>query len=321
METQYSIIPISEQSGAKFVKIKTLFLLLILLILSVKSLCAGELSVLKDKDFAVFYDPPLKYSALEIADMYPGIKADLERIFGWKLNLKPSIILIKDRAKFQRMAESPLTVAFAVPARNLIVIDHSKMHINPFNLGNILKHELCHLLLHHHIRGVALPRWLDEGIAQWASDGISDILMDQKRSLLNKAIYRDRLILLHTLQKGFPPDKESLSLAYEESKSFVTYIISKFGKEGVLTVLNYMRQGEDVDSAILKALLIPLGELEKKWHHSLRQRVTWFTYLSYHLYEILFSVAALITIYAFIRVIMRKRAYMKEEEEEDRFYS
>lgn len=300
---------------------KTHFLFFILFILSAKSLCAGELNVLKDKDFAVFYAPPLKYAALEIADMYPGIKADLERIFGWKLNLKPSIILIKDRSKFQRMAESPLTVAFAVPSRNLIVIDHSKMHINPFNLGNILKHELCHLLLHHHIRGIALPRWLDEGIAQWASDGISDILMDQKRSLLNKATFRNRLIPLHRLQKGFPPDKGSLSLAYEESKSFVTYIISKFEKEGILTVLNYMRQGEDVDSAILKALSIPLGELEKKWHHSLKQRVTWFTYLSYHLYEILFSVAALITIYGFIRVIMRKRAYLKEEEEEDRFYS
>lgn len=300
-------------------KIKIFLLLLILLILSVKSICAGELDVLKDKDFAVFYDPPLKYSALKVADIYPGIKADLERIFGWKLNLKPSIILIKDRAKFQRMAESPLTVAFAVPARNLIVIDHSKMRINPSNLGNILKHELCHLLLHHHIRGVALPRWLDEGIAQWASDGISDILMHKKRSLLNKAVFRDRLIPLHTLQKGFPPDKESLSLAYEEGKSFVTYIISKFGKEGILTVLNYMRQGEDVDSAILKALSIPLRELKKKWHHSLRQRVTWFTYLSYHLYEILFSVGALITVYAFIRVIRRKKAYMKEEED-DRFY-
>ena len=302
-------------------KIKIFSFHLILFVLSVKPLCGVTFNVLKDKDFEVFYDQPLKYAAVEVADMYPGTKADLERIFGWKLDLKASIILVKDRDKFQRMAESPLTVAFAVPARNLIVVDHSKMNINPLNLGNILKHELCHLLVHHHIRGVVLPRWLDEGIAQWASDGISDILMDQRRSLLNKATFRDRLIPLQMLESGFPPDNESLSLAYEESKSFVTYIISKSGKEGILTVLNYMKQGEDVDSAILKALSIPLGELEKKWHRSLRQRVTWFTYISYHLYEILFSVAALMTIYAFIRVIMRKRAYRKEEEEEDRFYS
>jgi len=321
MEMHYSITPIAEKDGANFLKINIFFFILVLFILSVKNLYGGELNVLKNRDFAVFYDQPLKHTALEVADMYPGTKADLERIFGWKLDFKASIILVKDRAKFQRMAESPLTVAFAVPSRNLIVVDHSKMHINPLNLGSILKHELCHLLLHHHIKGVALPRWLDEGIAQWASDGISDILMDQKRSLLNKATFRNRLIPLHALTNGFPPDNESLSLAYEESKSFVTYIISKSGKEGILTVLNYMRQGEDVESAFLKALSIPLGALEKKWHRSLRQRVTWFTYISYHLYEILFSVAALMTIYAFIRVIIRKRAYIKEEQEGDRFYS
>ena len=81
-----------------------------------------------------------------------------------------------------------------------------------------------------------------------------------------------------------------------------------------------MKQGEDVDSAVLKALSIPLGELEQRWHHSLRQKITWFAYLSYHIYEILFALGALITIYAFIRLIIRKRAYMKEEED-SRFYS
>jgi hypothetical protein len=44
-------------------------------ILSVKPLCGGALNVLKDKDFMVFYDQPLKYAALEVVDMYPGIKA------------------------------------------------------------------------------------------------------------------------------------------------------------------------------------------------------------------------------------------------------
>jgi len=129
-------------------KIKIFSFHLILFVLFVKPLCGVTFNVLKDKDFEVFYDQPLKYAAVEVADMYPGTKADLERIFGWKLDLKASIILVKDRDKFQRMAESPLTVAFAVPARNLIVVDHSKMNINPLNLGNILKHELCHLLVH-----------------------------------------------------------------------------------------------------------------------------------------------------------------------------
>lgn len=297
-----------------------LFVFAIALFLFVTCLYGGELHVIKEKDFTEFYDPLLKSAALEVTDLYPRVKADLEHTFGWELNLKASILLIKDRGQFQRMAESPLTVAFAVPEKNLIVIDHSRMNINPFNLGVILKHELCHLLLHHHIRGSTLPRWLDEGIAQWASDGIGDIIMDQKRSVLNKAVLRGSLINLLSLQRGFPTEKESLLLAYEESKSFINYIIAKFGKEGLLNVLIYMQQGENVDSAVLTALSIPLAELERKWHHSLRKKVTWFTYLSYHLYEILFAVTALITIVAFIRLIMKKRAYMKEEEE-NHFYS
>ncbi|UCF81999.1 MAG: hypothetical protein JSV50_12370 [Desulfobacteraceae bacterium] len=300
-------------------KIKSVFLLVTFLFLSAKCLYAGELHVLKKNDFTAFYDPPLKLAALEVADLYTGIKADLEHTFGWELKVKPSILLIKDRWQFQRMAESPLTVAFAVPGKNLIVIDHSRMNMNPFNLGVILKHELCHLLLHYHIKGVTLPRWLEEGICQWASDGIGDIVIDQKRSLLNKAILKGSLISLPSLQRGFPTDKVSLLLAYEESKSLVNYIIGKFGKEGLLAVLTYMKQGQNVDSAVFTALSIPLGELEKKWHRSLRKKLTWFTYLSYHIYEILFALAALTTIYAFIRLIMKKRAYMKKED--DRFYS
>jgi hypothetical protein len=96
--------------------------------------------------------------------MFPHLKANLEREIGWDLNLIPSVLLMKNRKLFQRMAESPLTVAFAVPARNLIVIDYTRMLVRPFSLEITLKHELCHLLLHHHIRGHDFPRWLDEGV-------------------------------------------------------------------------------------------------------------------------------------------------------------
>jgi hypothetical protein len=256
-------------------------------------------------------------AALEVTKIFPKIKTDLEHTFGWSFNLKPSVLLIKDGEEFQRMAESPLTVAFAVPGRNLIVIDHSRVNINPFNLEIIMKHELCHLLLHHHVKDILLPRWLDEGVSQWASDGMADIVLSEKRSALNRAILRGSLIPFKALEHGFPRDKESLSLAYEESKSFVTFIVSMFGRKGILSVLEYMRKGEDVDTAILKGLSVSFAELEEKWRHSINQRVTWFTYLAYHIYEILFVLAALITVYAFIRAFIRKRSYMKTEDEND----
>ncbi|MBW1704896.1 MAG: hypothetical protein JRJ86_06975 [Deltaproteobacteria bacterium] len=140
--------------------------------------------------------------------------------------------------------------------------------------------------------------------------------MDQKRSLLNRAALRGRFIPLESLQKGFPRNDEGMILAYEESKSFVAHITSKYGKEGILRVLDGMKNGEAADVAVSKALSVPLRTLEKEWHDSLRRKMTWFTYLSYHLYDILFSFMGLIAMVAFIKIILRKRAYMKEEMED-----
>ncbi len=136
--------------------------------------------------------------------------------------------------------------------------------------------------------------------------------MDQKRSFLNRAALRNGFIRLESLQKGFPRNDEGMILAYEESKSFVAHITSKYGKEGILRVLEGMKNGEATDAAIFEALSVPLRTLEKEWHESLRRKMTWFTYLSYYLYEILFAFTGLIAMFAFIKIILKKRAYMKE---------
>jgi hypothetical protein len=282
-------------------------------------LFAAEIHVLQKKHVAVFFEPSLEPAAREVADMYPAVKAQLESILGWDLDLRPTVLLIKDTEKFQKMAESPLTVAFAVPARNLVVIDCSRMNIHPFTLETTLKHEICHLLLHHHIKGTVLPRWLDEGVCQCLSDGIGDIIMDQKRSLLNRASLSRRFIPLKALESRFPHKADSLILAYEESKSFVAHITSEFGREGILKVLDHMKKGQDTETAILNALSIPFHVLEKEWHDSLKKKITWLAHLSYHLYDILFALMGLLTILAFIRLILKKRAYRDEERDDTDF--
>ena len=106
------------------------------------------------------------------------LKSRLEKTFSWRLDSRASIVLIKDRKNFVNIAESPLTVAFAVPSKNLIVIDCSSVTAHPLSLELTLKHEMCHLLLHSNIKGGGLPRWLDEGTCQWVSGGFVDIIID-----------------------------------------------------------------------------------------------------------------------------------------------
>jgi hypothetical protein len=79
-------------------------------------------------------------------------------------------------------------------------------------------------------------------------------------------------------------------------------------------VLGYLKDGDEVDQAILKGLLISYDELEKKWLYHLKKRTTWIPYLINHLYEILFFLAAVMLIVSFVKVLIKKRAYKYEEE-------
>jgi hypothetical protein len=100
-----------------------------------------------------------------------------------------------------------------------------------------------------------------------------------------------------------------------QSKSFVEYIHSQFGWRPILDVLRHLKEGDETGVAILRGLSVPLEEIEMRWHGYLRRKTTWFTYLVRHLYVILFFVAALITIYGFIRVLIKKRRYTDGEDD------
>lgn len=296
--------------------LKCLPLFLLVLILFSTGATAQELRVLENTDLIIIFDPALQNTAEEIAKVYPEIRAVVEKTFGWDFSIRPSVLLMADTKRFHQMAPHPRTVAFAVPKKQMIVMDYSKMSGHPFSLETTLKHEMCHLLLHHHIKGELLPRWLNEGVSQWASDWIGDIIWDQKRSLLNKAALRGTFIPLDLLKLGFPADDEALQLAYEQSKGFVSHILSEYGRDGVLKVLGHMKQGESVESAFQLAFSKSLDRLEREWRQSLKKNTAWFIVLSAYLYEILFGLTALIAIYGFIRIIIKKRAYMDEDPED-----
>jgi len=275
---------------------------------------AQSFRVVQGQNATVYYDDSLQPAAKKVTKVFPQIYGDLVNIFGWEITARPSVLLLKERKYFLKMVESPLSVAFAVPQRNLIVIDYSRMLLGPFRLSVTLKHELCHLLLHQHIRFSSLPRWLDEGLCQWASDGIDEIIMDQQYSQLNRAALSNDFIPLNDLKNRFPRDERGLILAYQESKSFVTYLFSHFGRKKVLSMLDFLASGMEPKTALQKAFSTPFEDLEKDWHQSLRPRMAWLEQISYHLYEILFAFAALICAYAFVRILLRKRLYKSEEE-------
>jgi hypothetical protein len=294
-----------------------LILSILIFLMSYTTLPAVAPSVLESGELRVVYDSDLGPATQQILKMYAGARQELQGLFQWSLDFRPTLVLINDHQKFQQMAGHPLVVAYALPAQNVMVIDHTRMTTTPFNLRATIKHELCHLMLHHHISADRLPRWLDEGVCQWVSDGLADILMDSKRALLPAAILADRHFDLAALNQRFPQEKNALILAYEQSKSVVEYMSRTYSPQGVLDFLELLRQGYDFDAAVATRFGVTFDRLEGQWQDHLKNNINWFTYLSTHLYEILFVSAALLTILAYVRRVLRKKAYADEIDKSD----
>lgn len=127
----------------------TLFMTLSLLI-TCSPLWSRQLAVLESNMVSVYYDEPLSSAAREVTHVYPRVRAELEATLIWRVDFRPTVLLVSDRETFSWMAGSSLFVAYALPEKMLIVIDYSRMNTEPFTLAPTIKHELCHLLLHGH---------------------------------------------------------------------------------------------------------------------------------------------------------------------------
>jgi hypothetical protein len=275
----------------------------------------ARLEEIRTNDAVVFFDHTAGTAATMLLEIYPGIKSDLAATLGWKVDFRPEIRLIKDRDTMKRTAGNDLSVALAIPDRNLILLDTSRVYDKPFSLKTALRHEVCHLLLHRNIRNEDLPRWFDEGVCQWASGGIAEIMTDSGDDLLSKAVISGKLISIEELNR-FPSDRWPLLLAYEESKGFVEYIVEKYGRSGMLRLLKFLKEGHSMEESFREVLSVSPYELEINWQASLKTKYTRFSYLSRNLYEILFSVAALLTVYGFFRMLKKKREYVDNEEDD-----
>ena len=278
---------------------------------------AAQSQILQNNDITVIYEPPLKSAAHEVVRIYPPAKKELEGLLGWQLSAHPQVVLVKTNQRFQKITRNDLIVAFAVPDQNLIVIDNSRMSTQPFNLSITLKHELCHLLLHEHINSANLPKWFDEGVCQWASDGIGEILIDKGWSGLDAAVLAGNTYQLARLADRFPRHRSSLMLAYEQSKSVVIYIDRQYGRQAILSILDDLRNGESIETALYQNLSLSVGQLEEEWLHNLDQTPRWLVFLANNIYGILFFAAAMLSIVGFIRLVIRKKAYAEWEDEEE----
>ena len=292
----------------------TLTIFVLILILTASS-GAAEMEEYHGPEITVRYDAPLKDAAIRIASVYRKTRTDIEAKLGWRLRIDPVVVLIGSNAAFQEMAGNKLVTAFAATGRDLIVIDYSRMDRVPFDLEDTFKHELTHILLHQRIGDSYLPKWLDEGIAQWASGGIADIMRTGDKDLLQQAVLSHRVLSLTEISSNFPVSPDSLLLAYEESKSFTEFIVKYYGEARLRLILQSLEKQGTIQQAIYDNYGVSMDTLEQKWKKGLIRENSWIAYMADHMYWLLFFLAALITVAGYCAVKRRMRDYRDEEDE------
>lgn len=166
----------------------------------------------------------------------------------------------------------------AVPAASRIVLPVFRTPWDGFRSeGRTLRHEWAHLGLHDYLSGLRIPRWFDEGYAQWAAGGANF-----------EQAWRLRLVLatgtappLDSLTLDWPRERFDAELAYLLSATAVDYLVRESGPRGMELFLSRWRETNDFEGAFRRTFGLTTGNFERLWIEHVKGRYGWLLMLSH----------------------------------------
>lgn len=144
-----------------------------------------------------------------------------------------------------------------------IQIVESSVYQNSW-LQRAVPHEISHLYFAQatHNPTVSIPKWLNEGIAQY-NEYVSHLL---EETSVRGAAKKGDLIPLSSLETGFGGyNEERVYLAYYESWNAVDYFAETYGEESLGKLLQAYKSGQTTDDAFLTAIGKDAGAFETEW--------------------------------------------------------
>ncbi|MCA8924008.1 MAG: hypothetical protein KDD82_19515 [Planctomycetes bacterium] len=208
-----------------------------------------------------------------------------------------------------------LAIAFA--DRDLILVRTARLQPGTWSdLESTLSHELAHLVLGdvERARGRRLPRWLNEGLAEFAS---GRALLPRERSALAGQARLGAIPSFAEWAEAFPQHGEATGRAYTTTCAFVGWVDAE-GIDGVPGLVQRLR-GATVDEAFTGALGWTAAEAEDAWLEQLAVEHSWWSSILHSLN--LWGVVTLIALAAFVRQGLRtrrlRRELIRQDERED----
>jgi len=266
---------------------------------------------------------PSRVRAEVLASAESDLRA-LSAFYGFSRIGRVRVVLASSPAEFRGLTgtASGDVLAVADEAGARIVVSPASWRGDPSRLGGVLMHELSHLALGAKFRAAEadLPRWLDEGMAQYvAGDWEFDVdWKAQQSQIMEAAAASGRIVPIGQLDALFSGDRSEVQLGYAQSYSFISYLASTYGQRNLRLFLDGAASPEaTLDDAAREAFGVGLDRLEAAWREATESRSRWWDVLleGSNFSVLLWSTLAALVIIGFVVVSLRKRrAYAGMEE-------
>ncbi|MFW6108760.1 MAG: peptidase MA family metallohydrolase [bacterium] len=263
--------------------------------------------------------------ARQVKALLPEAQAELEATLGLRVRGGGLVVLCPTTESFREATpgmDHRHTLGVAYPRRSTIYLNCQAVERAPYeNFAITLRHELSHVVVGEVVRRGhrRVPLWFDEGLAVWTS-GKVPLYNPQAFEL---AVRARSLPPLAALSRRFPENRTQRGVAYEQSESFVRYLVQRHGIEAVRQILRAAARGVEFETAFRQATGQSVEAVEEEWLAEITPGwpwARWWLNLLFHPYSAfgVFGVMTLLALLSFWLYLRRRRRKYEEWEVEER---
>ena len=258
-----------------------------------------------------------KPDSILVDKLFETIRIPLQHIewfFGNPPGSRLTIYVTKsdgDFRKYSRYAVPEWSQAVAFPNQRLIVLRLSSAE-EIKESPRILLHELVHIILAERIPDWRVPRWLNEGLAQYLSGERLDL---QKKIALSNGLSAKKIVPLSAIDSVLSFSAPMARLAYLEALSAVEYFVNRHGEQTFSRLVRNYANNHSLNRAFKQTVGYDFIDFELDWFEDLHKKYRWLVVLN--LDNLLWITMGLLAILAIIVIRYRNRKKINSWDEEE----
>ncbi len=261
----------------------------------------------------LFIHPGDETNASGLTEAIDQAMPELETKLGINIPYQPKIFLVTSQEEFDRATGGTLPpwsegVSFAETGAIVLKSPSFSGDIN--SLHRTAVHELVHLMIAKKA-GRGVPRWLNEGLAQFLSgEGQGKALMP-----LSRALWSNHLLPLASIERVDRFSHADAELAYLQSFHATEFFINQYGWETLRNLLSKLGEGVPWEVALFQTIQTDQAGFEATWRAHLEKSYRWMILLDSQIY--LFIGATFLVLLAGVAMVRRRRRIYRKWEAED----